>query len=292
MLKARIRQLAMTPLNLALYAAGRAYVPGYELRDALATAHRLVTDNASVTLGYFHGAFDSPERITGITHQIIDAVAALQPRGYLSIKAPALNYDAALLACIVDSANEHHILAHFDSHEHFTAEATMTCVRQAASLGGEVGLTIPGRWQRSLDDADEANDLGVRVRIVKGEWADPGTPHIDLRQEYLDVVDRLAGKARQVAIATHDPWLASESLSRLQKAGTSCELELLNGLPRREMLGLAKKFNVPVRFYIPFGIAWRPYALSKALENPRIIGWLMKDATQGLIANLKKRQLK
>lgn len=283
MLKARLRRLLRLPLHIALQAAGRVYVPGNKLSDALSIAHKLSDSGIATTLGYFHAMPDSPEKIAGISRDIVDAVAELQPRGYISLKAPALNYDMALIGGLLQATTERGLLAHFDSHEHYTADQTLACVRQAASLGNAVGLTIPGRWQRSPDDAEAVSELGVRVRIVKGEWGDPSAPHLDPRQGYLNVVDRLAGKARQVAIATHDPWLARESLSRMLAAGTDCELELLNGLPRREMLALAEEFKVPVRIYIPFGIAWRPYAMSKAAQNPRIVWWVLRDACQGIL---------
>lgn len=284
MLKTRLRQLLKFPLHIALQAAGRVYVPGKDLSDALSIAHQLSASGIATTLGYFHAMQDSPQKIAGISRDIVDAVAELQPRGYISIKAPALNYDMELIGGLVRATTERGLLAHFDSHEHYTAEPTLACVRQAASLGSAIGLTIPGRWQRSPDDADEVGELGVRVRVVKGEWGDPTAPHLDPRQGYLNVVDRLAGKARQVAIATHDPWLAGEALRRLQAAGTDCEIELLNGLPRRDMLDLAGEFKVPVRIYIPFGIAWRPYAISKAAQNPRIVWWVLRDACQGMLA--------
>lgn len=289
MLKIHLRRLARLPLHLALQAAGRVYVPGQQLSDALSIAQKLSDGGVATTLGYFHGQHDRPERIAGISRDIIDAVAELQPHGYISIKAPALNYDMALIGGLLRATSERGLLAHFDSHEHYTAEPTLACVRQAAALGGAVGLSIPGRWQRSPDDADEVAALGVRVRIVKGEWGDPTAPHLDPRQGYLNVVDRLAGKASRVAIATHDPWLARESLSRLQAVGTDCELELLNGLPRREMLALAREFKVAVRVYIPFGIAWRPYALSKAAQNPRIVWWVLRDACQGMLTKTFRR---
>lgn len=284
MLKARLRQLALAPLRAALNAAGRVYVPGGELADALAVAERLAASGRAATLGYFHSPADRPERIAGVSHAIINAVSGLRPPGYVSLKAPALRYDPGLIGGLARAAAEHGMLAHFDSHENHTAEPTLACVRHAVELGGAVGLTIPGRWRRSPDDADEACALGIRVRVVKGEWGDPAAPGLDPRQGYLAVVDRLAGRARQVAVATHDPQLARAALSRLRTAGTDCEIELLNGLPRREMLALADELGVPVRFYIPFGIAWRPYALSKAVQNPRIVWWIVRDTCQGMLA--------
>jgi proline dehydrogenase len=232
----------------------------------------------AVTIGYFHNADDSSVEIADISQQIIESVAALNPQGYLSVKAPALGYDAALLSKIIEIASRHDVLTHFDSHEHHTADPTFDCIQRAALNGGKIGVTIPARWPRSLNDALEAAKQGLRIRIVKGEWADPRHPNIDVREAFLKLVDCLAGKTAQVAIATHDPKLAEASILCLRAKGTSCELELLNGLPRHAMLSLAAQYNIPVRFYIPFGIAWRSYAISKVRENPNIIWWVIKDA--------------
>ncbi len=282
-----LRRLAAKPLRLALQAAGRVYVPGHTLEDALAIARPLAADGIACTLGYFHGNSDSPAGVARAAMAIAAAVAELDPPGYLSLKAPALGYDLGLLGAVLGEARTRGVLAHFDSHEHPTAEPTLRCVEHAAGLGSPVGLTIPGRWQRSPDDAEFAARLGVRVRVVKGEWGDPTAPGLDPRQGFLAVVDRLAGTAPEAAVATHDPWLARQALARLQAAGTRCELELLNGLPRRDMLAIAREFGVPVRLYIPFGIAWRPYALGKAADNPRILWWILRDTASGLLLRLR-----
>lgn len=283
-----LKHLTTRPLRWALNIAGRAYVPGHRLEDALDIALRLSPEGMASTLGYFHSPGDSTKVVAEIAQSIVDAVADLEPKGYVSIKAPACRYDSNLIASIVLRARDKGILAHFDSHEHNTGDATLECVRQAVALDARIGLTLPGRWRRSVADAELACRLGVRTRVVKGEWADPGDTNRDRRQGFLEVVGCLAGQAREVAIATHDPWLARESLSRLLAAGTQCELELLNGLPKRALLAIAREFSVPVRVYIPFGIAWRPYALSKLGDNPRILWWLIHDGLQGLYGLVKR----
>jgi hypothetical protein len=144
------------------------------------------------TLGYFHGGADSAQAVAAVSMSIVDAVADLAPKGYVSIKAPACDYDPKLIASIVLRARDKGVLAHFDSHQHHTSEATLECVRQVAGLGAEVGLTVPGRWRRSLADAEMACGLGVRVRVVKGERADPGDPGRDARRGFLEVVECLA----------------------------------------------------------------------------------------------------
>jgi len=288
MLTSTLRQFAGRFFRLVLGIAGRVYVPGHKIDDAMIIANRLAAKNIACTLGYFHNWLDpvrqeSGQQIADISRTIVAAVANIKPRGYLSIKAPAFDYNPDILANIVSCAREQGVLAHFDSHGPETADATLTCIRQAVKLNASVSMTIPGRWHRSLADAKLACELGVRVRVVKGEWADPIDPGMDMREGYLQVIDLLAGKAREVAVATHDPWLAREALMRLRTASTPCELELLNGLPSRKILLLAKEFSVPVRVYIPFGISWRPYALSKVGENPRILWWILRDSIFGWV---------
>lgn len=288
MLKSVLRKLLLKPLAITLRIAGRAYVPGDKLSDALKIAQDLATRGMSSTLGYFHSAREPNHRIVNISIDLIDAVAKLNPPGYISIKAPALNYDPASIAAIVSRAMEHDTIAHFDSHERITADPTLECVHAAVAQGAQVSLSIPGRWLRSPDDADEMCRLGVRIRVVKGEWADPYLPHLDPNKGFLAVIDRIAGRARSVAIATHDPDLAREALVRLRNAGTPCEIELLNGLPKRKLLALGREFAVPIRVYIPFGIAWRPYALGKLGENPKMLWWLLRDATTGALAKIRR----
>lgn len=121
----------------------------------------------------------------------------------------------------------------------------------------------------------------MRVRVVKGQWADPSSGAIDPRQGFLAVIDRLAGRACQVAVASHDPPLAREALHRLRRAGTPCELELLLGLPMQGALKVAREVGAPVRIYIPFGVSWIPYALAYVQKNPHVAWWAIRDAAIG-----------
>src|SRR5439155_507045 len=100
---------------------------------------------------------------------------------------------------------------------------------------------------------------------------------LEIRERFLAIVRALAGRARCVVVATHDPALARPALECLRAAGTVCELELLFGLPVRSLLPVARAAGVPVRFYVPYGHAWLPYCLSQARQHPRILWWTMRD---------------
>ncbi|MBI5257265.1 MAG: proline dehydrogenase [Burkholderiales bacterium] len=276
-----MRQLATLPLRLLLQLAGRAYVPGWTLDAVRRRAGTLAATGAGCTLGYFNPPGRAVPAVAAECLAIVDTVAGLQPAGYLSIKAPAFGFDAQAMAPVLAHARARGVHVHFDSHDIASAGPTLHCLAQAAGQGGSLGLTLPGRWPRSLDDAEMACALGVRPRIVKGEWPDPAHPRADARAGFLALVERLAGRVPELAVATHDPALAHEALARLQAAGTRCELELLHGLPRRAPQQVADALGVPVRLYLPYGMPWRPYALRKLGENPRIAWWLLKDSVLG-----------
>jgi proline dehydrogenase len=151
--------------------------------------------------------------------------------------------------------------------------------------GAEISYTLPGRWLRSISDAQWLNNYQLPVRVVKGQWPDTNQSERDLREGYLAVIDALAGKARHVDVASHDVTLVREAMRRLQSAGTSCHIELLYGLPMRESLALAEELRSPVRIYIPYGKAYLPYALSKMKNNPRIAWWMLRDFASSLVAS-------
>ena len=237
------------------------------------------------TIGYFNADDDLPETVQRESCSAIDAIAELGMSGYASIKVPSLAYSMDRVRAIADRARRYGQLLHFDSHGPQTADPTLAVLGSLLPYYPKLGLTIPGRWLRSPDDADWATERNIRVRVVKGQWECSVRPDIDPREGFLAVIDRLAGRAAEVAIATHDAPLAHAAIGRLMKTGTACELELLSGLPRREVMTVAREFGIPVRLYIPFGNAWLPYALGQVLRKPRMWGWMIRDVMSAVIAH-------
>ncbi|KPL69598.1 proline dehydrogenase [Erythrobacter sp. SG61-1L] len=233
----------------------------------------LARNGLAATAGYFQADDAAPEAIAEANRAL-----ALLPgmRGsdfYLSVKAPPLNFDAALIGAIAEAAQAAGIGLLLDAHAPKDAEATLGLT---AAFPG-MGIALPARWQRSPADAACLRDTPSRIRIVKGEWPDPAGDVPDIAASYLALARSLAGRTAPVAIATHDPALAEAALKALRNAGTPCELEQLRGLPRRRTTAIARRLGVPVRLYLPFGPGWWPYALNSALARPYLPLWAAKD---------------
>jgi proline dehydrogenase len=261
--------------------AARSYVAGSELSDAVHVAHTFAVQGVPAsTLCFWDAQGDLPRHVADMYLATVRAIQSERLDSYLSVKAPSLGFDGALVAEIAVAAREAGgIRLHFDSLGAETVERTFALIENARVHQTPLGCTIPGCWRRSPPDARRAAELGLCVRVVKGQWPDP-EGSVDARSGFLDVVAALSPGAARVAVATHEPELAAAAIRRLRSAGTPCELELLYGLPSRAVLKVARNLDVPVRYYIPYGHAWLPYALRQARRNPRILWWLLRDAAR------------
>lgn len=279
----RVRHARRAAVDWVMQRCARAYIAGPALADARAACLRLRDAGCANTVGYFNGDDESPRVIADADLAAIEMFGAEGLDAYLSVKVPALKFDAGLLAEIARAAVAKGVGMHFDAHAPEDADRTFAAVDAAEAAKVAVGCTLPGRWRRSVDDAARVKDRAMRVRIVKGQWVDPAWPDADLNAGYLAVVDALAGRQATVAVATHDPVLARTALQKLKDAGTPCELELLYGLPTRAALAVARELGVKARVYVPFGTAWLPYALGQARRKPRVLFWVLRDALQGML---------
>ncbi|MCP4994292.1 MAG: GNAT family N-acetyltransferase [Gammaproteobacteria bacterium] len=177
---------------------------------------------------------------------------------------------------IVAAAKADSTKIHFDSMYPTSAQVTFDLLNEAVKIYPNLGCTLPARWDRSLADTAHVIESQCSVRVVKGQWADPLHQDIDIESNYEAIVRALAGKVPKVSIASHDPELVETCLDILIAAGTPCELELLYGLPMG-VSRIADRKGIPKRVYVPFGIAYLPYALSDLRRRPRILLWIVKD---------------
>ncbi len=282
-LKTYLRRTASSCLMPLAQRAARAYIAGPELADALRLTQDLASRGFQATIGFWDGPEDAPREVADRYLAALDALAAM-PEAYLSIKLPALKASQELLREVLARARELRVPIHFDSHGTEAADEMWTAaVEASADADLDVRCSVPGRWRRSLDDVERAISHGMAVRVIKGQWPDPDCPEREMREGCLQIVDRLAGRAHHVAVASHDAWLAGESLRRLKAAGTPCQLELLYGLPQREALEVAAAEQTSVRYYVPYGKAYLPYCLAQARRQPRLIWWLLRDSLMSAV---------
>jgi proline dehydrogenase len=256
-----------------------AYRAGPGLDDALAVCRRLATCGMASAIGYSARPDERGEEVARVYLRAFEALAESDLEAYVSVKLSALDFDARLFADLVSAAAQSRRRLHIDAIAPSTADVTWRLLERAASTQW-LGTTLPARWRRSAADVARAVELGLRVRVVKGQWADGGGI-VDPADGMLDLVDRLSRHACGVAVATHAPDLLAQSLRRLQASGTTCEAELFYGLPFRAPVRVARDLGVPLRVYVAYGDVGAPYGVSDVIGNPAAAWWLAQDVLFG-----------
>ncbi len=267
--------------SLVRRAAG-AYIAGPSIEHVRTACEELAHRQIATTVCRWH---IDPENACSIWKSylaLLDLIATMKSDSYLSIKAPSLQFDFDFLRTILIEAHAIGAIVHFDAMAHDTVDRTFELIGKASEIHTRLGYTLPARWKRSVNDASRAAAMRLRVRVVKGEWPGPGDDETDPLTGYLHVIERLvSAKCAHVAVATHNLTIARKAFSLLQRGGISCELELLYGLPREQMLRLARSLGIRARVYVPYGTAGLPYRLRHTFRNPRIAAWFVHDLMRG-----------
>ena len=254
------------------------YTAGPEIENALAVCESFANQGIASIICYWNSLLDSPACVLNSYLRIIQLIPQLRAGCYLSIKAPALGFDASLLKEIVREAARTNTPVHFDAMAPETVDRTFALIEETRRIYPNIGYTLPARWRRSLEDTDRIIEMGLRVRLVKGQWQGLNGDETDSAEGFLRLTERLIAKsASHVAIATHNKRVALNTLARLKESGISHELELLHGMPQRGMLRIARRLNIATRVYVPYGRAGLPYRLKEAGRDPRILVWFMRD---------------
>jgi len=253
---------------------GRAYVAGETAADARRVADRWRALSLPAVFGYWGRNSDTPE---GVLEQYLECVALAAAGDYVSIKAPAIDYSTELYARLATAAAARGTHLHVDAEAPETVDRAMSFAERVLPASPvALGWTLPGRWARSLKDAEWAGERGLRVRIVKGHYPDPAQDQ-DMRLGYRRVSEVLAKYRGTVAVAGHDLALSERVGGLLTEAGARVEMELLHGLPWREQLQLAARRGWPLRMYVGYGRELLPYALRQVRRKPQVLWWIARD---------------
>jgi len=256
------------------------YGAGPRLDEALAVCRRLATYGVTSAIGYWGDPDESARTVADAHLAAIERLSAEEMDCYVSIKLSRLGFDAALFAELEAAATRSGVRLHVDALGPETADATLGLLEGAARTG-RLGTTLPGRWRRSAEDVARIVDLGLAIRIIKGQFAAEVDERVDPAQGFLEIVDRLRGYEGGVAVATHDVRLLTESLRRLTESGTRCEVELFFGMPFRAPAIAARRLGAPVRVYVSYGEAGAPFSVRDHIGHPVAYWWLVQDLLLG-----------
>jgi proline dehydrogenase len=146
-----------------------------------------------------------------------------------------------------------------------------------------MGLVIQSCLRRSPADVAKLNDMGVRVRLVKGAYAEPRETAFKRKGEvdeaFVSLMKTLLEHGTYPAIATHDPAMIEATrhhASALKLRRDAFEFQMLYGI-RRDLQRSLSAEGYPFRVYVPFGKEWFPYFMRRLGERPANVAFVLKS---------------
>lgn len=145
-----------------------------------------------------------------------------------------------------------------------------------------IGVVLQADLRRTAQDVERINQLGARVRLVKGAYREPSSvafpQKADVDQAYIGLMQRLLREGNYPAIATHDQVMieaATQYATAHLIAPDRFEFQMLYGIRRDLQVRLVAQ-GYRVRVYIPFGRQWFPYFMRRLGERPANVAFVLK----------------
>ena len=159
-------------------------------------------------------------------------------------------------------------------------ESTLRLQSHLLDHGLPAAVTLQARLRRTVRDLESVLTRSPAVRLVKGAF--PRGPEDDhqgkaaIERSYLSLArTMLSPPAREAGLhpvfATHDDGLIGRVAGLAREMGVpqdGYEFEMLYGAHREGEQRLRAE-GYAVRLYVPFGVAWWPYAVRRVGEHPR-----------------------
>ncbi|MFM9105905.1 MAG: proline dehydrogenase family protein [Chloroflexota bacterium] len=260
------------------------FVAGETLDEAIDRSRAVARLGMSVTLDLLGDnvraeteARAAVDRYIGMFRRM--AEAGLEPN--ISVKLTMLGLDIAdSLAAegldrLLATAREVSGFVRADMEGSAYTARTLAIVGDAhARYPDEVGTVIQSCLHRSDADIDWAIARGVRIRLVKGAYAEPAGIAWQDRESvdgaYIRQMERLLDAGRYPAIATHDAAIIRSARGyalRMGIPGDRFEFQMLYGV-RRDLQRELVREGCRMRIYVPYGRDWYPYFARRVAERP------------------------
>ena len=272
----------------------RRFIAGETIEEAVEAARAVERAGLTQTLDYLGESVSTTaaaDTATADYLRIIDTIVAAGIGRNISLKLTQLGLDLDRRRAV---DNLRRILDHapgffvrIDMENSPYTEVTLEIFEGLWRQGyRNIGVVLQADLYRTDKDVDRVNDLGARIRLVKGAYTEPRSVayprKIDVDLAYARLLKRLLVEGHYPAIATHDPAMIDRArrFAAEQSIGKDrFEFQMLYGI-RRDLQNALIAEGYRVRVYIPFGQQWFPYFMRRLGERPANVAFVLRGVVQ------------
>ena len=268
------------------------FIAGETIERAIETARALQSQGLLITLDYLGESVQTLEEATAATREyvrLMDVIVAAGIERNISLKLTQLGIDVDRATCvdnlrrILEPATRCDFFVRIDMENSPYTERTLEIFETLWDQGyRNLGLALQSYLYRTERDIRRMNELGARVRLVKGAYKEPAAvayqQNADVRASFIRLARVLLDHGTYPAIATHDPDAIEQVCAYARERAISperFEFQLLYGIRRDLQLSLVRQGH-RVRVYVPFGREWFPYFMRRLGERPANVAFVIR----------------
>jgi proline dehydrogenase len=270
----------------------RRFIAGEQIDDAIAAARALQAKGLLLTLDYLGESVTTTDQANSATREyirLIDDIVASGIERNVSLKLSQLGLAIDKATCvdnmrrILEPARQHEFFVRIDMEGSAYTEVTLEVFETLWSLEyRNIGVVLQSYLYRTERDLRRMNEIGARVRLVKGAYKEPAAvayqQKADVDAAYLRQMRLLLDHGSYPAFATHDVAILKEikSYAAERRVGSDkYEFQMLYGV-RRDLQSSFVADGYRMRVYIPFGREWFPYFMRRLGERPANVGFVIR----------------
>ena len=268
------------------------FIAGETIEAAIEASRRLQAQGFLITLDHLGEGVKTLDAAAAATREyvrLMDVIVAAGIERNISLKLTQLGVDVDRATCvdnlrrILEPASRCDFFVRIDMENSRYTERTLEIFETLWEQEyRNIGVALQAYLHRTEADVRRMNELGARVRLVKGAYKEPASVAYQRKDEvnsaFLRLARELLDHGTYPAIATHDePLITDVRAYATERSITNdrFEFQLLYGIRRDVQAALAAS-GYRVRVYVPFGREWFPYFMRRLGERPANVGFVVK----------------
>ncbi len=270
----------------------RRFIAGETIDEAVAAVRAIEASGLLHTLDLLGESVHTMAEADAATRVYLATMARIVASGIgrnISLKLTQLGLTIDRATCvdnlrrILDRAGADDFFVRVDMEDSPYTQVTLDVFETMWQQGyRNVGIVLQSSLRRTPADARRMNELGARVRLVKGAYQEPKRVAYQRKSEvdaaFIEIMELLLTGGQYPAIATHDPAMIDATRRFAAAHGVASdrfEFQMLYGI-RRDLQAQLRDAGYRVRVYVPFGREWFPYFMRRLGERPANVAFVIR----------------
>jgi proline dehydrogenase len=270
----------------------RRFIAGETIEEAIDASRTLQSAGMLITLDYLGESVRTVDEATAATLEYVRLIKVIVAAGIernVSLKLTQLGIDIDRATCvdnlrrILEPASRCDFFVRIDMENSRYTERTLEIFETLWEQEyRNVGVALQAYLRRTPGDVKRMNELGARVRLVKGAYKEPPSIAYKRKEEvdavFVQLSRELIDHGTYPAIATHDQQVIDTLrayVDHLRVARDKFEFQMLYGIRRDLQVSLVSD-GFRMRVYVPFGREWFPYFMRRLGERPENVGFVIR----------------